>query len=79
MRKIELYSSAYKLAWNHISDVQKRVDPNTSLRLHASIRRQLKEGTNDASLIAAQAVSDLTTDTVVIHKKDARTLPKTDS
>jgi hypothetical protein len=58
-RNVELYSSAYRAAWNHISALQKREHPDISLRLHASIRRQLKEGAKHPSLIAAKAASDL--------------------
>jgi hypothetical protein len=38
------------------------------LRLHASIRRQVKEGAKDPSLIASEALSDLQTSTGVSHK-----------
>jgi len=72
-RNVELYSSAYRAAWNHISALQKRGHPDISLRLHASIRRQIKEGAKDPSLIAAKAVSDFQIDSPVTHKRDART------
>ena len=75
-RNVELYSSAYRTALDHISALQKGQHPNTSLRLHASIRRQIKEGAKDPSLIAAQAVSDVQTNTAVSHKRDARTRRK---
>jgi hypothetical protein len=58
-RKIELYSLAYRTALNHISALQKREHPDISLRLHASIRRQLKKGATNPWLIAAKAMSDL--------------------
>src|SRR5262245_4380491 len=35
-QNIELYSSAYRDAWNHISALLKREHPNVSLLLHAS-------------------------------------------
>jgi hypothetical protein len=73
VRKVELYSLAYRTALNHISDFQNRDHPNISLRLHAFIRRQLKEGAKNPLLIAAKAVSDLQIDTAVTHKRDART------
>ena len=75
-RNVELYSLAYRTAWNHISALQKGQFPNTSLRLHASIRRQIKEGAKNPSLIAAKAVTDVQTNTAVTHKSDARTRRK---
>jgi hypothetical protein len=33
-KNIELYSSAYRLAWSQISPLQKRERPNIALRLH---------------------------------------------
>jgi hypothetical protein len=71
-RNIELYSSAYRTAWNRISALQKREQPNIALRLHASIRRKLKEGTKDPFLIACEALGDLQKYTVVTYKRDAR-------
>jgi hypothetical protein len=55
-RNIELYSSAYRIAWNQISPVRKVEQPDISLRLHASIRRQLKKGKTDPLSIAAEAL-----------------------
>lgn len=72
-RHVELYSSAYRLAWKHIFSLQKHKQPNISLRLHASIRRQIKEGAKNPSLIAAKAVSDVQTNSAVTHKRHART------
>jgi len=43
-RNIELYNSAYGLAWKHISELQKREKPNIASRLHDSIRREIKRG-----------------------------------
>jgi hypothetical protein len=43
-RNIELYSSAYGIAWKQISPAQKHEQPDIALRLHASIRRQLQKG-----------------------------------
>jgi hypothetical protein len=60
-RSIELYSSAHQIAWKHISALQKREQPDISLRIHASIRRQLKKGAEDPNLIASEALSDLQT------------------
>jgi hypothetical protein len=57
-RKAELYVSAYKLAWEQISPTQKRERPEISLRIHASIRRQLKANETDVRLIASEAVKD---------------------
>ena len=75
-QNVELYGLAYRTAWDHISALQKGQYPNTSLRLHASIRRQIKEGAKDPSLIAAKALSDLQIDTVVAYKRGARTRRK---
>ena len=58
-RNIELYSSAYRIAWKEISRLQKREQPNIALRLHASIRRLLKKGATDPSLIASEALKAL--------------------
>jgi hypothetical protein len=68
-RNIELYSSAYRIACKHISAHQKREQPDISLRIHASIRRQLKKGAKDPNLIASEALSDLQTYTGVSHKR----------
>ena len=43
-RNVELYYLAYELAWKHISEDQKRKQPEIARRLHDSIRRQLKDG-----------------------------------
>jgi hypothetical protein len=58
-RNIELYNSAYSLAWKHISEVQKREQPNIALRLHDSIQRQLKEGATEPLFIASEALKAL--------------------
>jgi hypothetical protein len=56
---IDLYSSAYRIAWKQISPLRKREQPNISLRLHASIRRQLKDGATDPLFIATEAFKAL--------------------
>jgi hypothetical protein len=58
-RRIEIYSSAYKLAWQQIPPTEKRARPDISLRIHASIRRQLKAGANNPNVIAFEAVKDV--------------------
>jgi hypothetical protein len=58
-QNIELYNSAYRLAWKHISELQKRVNANIALRLHDSIRRQLKEGAIEPLFIASEALKAL--------------------
>jgi hypothetical protein len=58
-RNIELYSSAYRIAWKEISPLQKREQPNIALRLHASIRSQLQKGATDPLFIAADALKAL--------------------
>ena len=55
-RNIDLYSSAYRLALQHVSLVQKYEQPTLVLRLHASIRRQIDEGKSDSLSIAAEAL-----------------------
>ena len=65
---VELYSSAYRLALKLISE-QKREYPNLFLRLHDCIRREIKEGEKDPSLIAAKALSDLQTFTAVTRRR----------
>lgn len=56
--KVVLYSRAYKLALEQIPALQRREKPDISLRIHASIRRQLKAGETDARVIAFAAVKD---------------------
>jgi hypothetical protein len=58
-RRIELYHTAYKRAWELIPSVQRRARPDISLRIHDSIRRQLKEGATDARVIAVAALNDV--------------------
>jgi hypothetical protein len=55
-RKIELYSSAYKLARGQIPPL--RIRPYMFLHIHASIRRQIRAGETDARVIASGAVKD---------------------
>ena len=43
-RKIELYNLVYRLTWEHISEHQRREQPDIARRLHESIRRQVNEG-----------------------------------
>jgi len=57
-RKAELYSRAYKLALQQISPMHRREQPDISLRIHASTRRQLKARETDAGVIASEAVKD---------------------
>jgi hypothetical protein len=58
-RNIELYSSAYRIAWMQISPVRKREQPDISLRLHAAIRRQLNQGATNPFSIATEAFKAL--------------------
>ena len=68
-QNIERYNLAYRLAWKHISESQKRVYPNVATFLHDAIRHQLKEGAVDPILIAGEAVRDEITTTTgfVVH------------
>jgi hypothetical protein len=58
-RNIELYNSAYSLAWKHISERQKHEQPNIASRLYKSIQRQLKEGATEPLFIASEALKDV--------------------
>jgi hypothetical protein len=58
-RNIDIYSTVYRIAWKQISSIRKREQPDISLRLHASIRRQLNDGATDPLLIATEAFKDL--------------------
>jgi hypothetical protein len=53
-QKIELFNLAYQLAWKHISEDQKRKQPDIAQRLHDSIRRQFKEGATEPVFIACE-------------------------
>jgi hypothetical protein len=52
-QNIELYSSAYRIAWKQISALRRREQPDISLRLHASIRR------TEPLFIASEALKDV--------------------
>jgi hypothetical protein len=58
-QNIERYNSAYRLAWKHVSELQKREYPNVAVFLHDAIRRQLKEGAAEPVFIAAEALRDI--------------------
>jgi hypothetical protein len=58
-QNVELYSSAFHIAWRQISPLRKREQPDISLRLHASIRRQLNQGATDPLSIATEAFKAL--------------------
>jgi hypothetical protein len=55
---IEVYNSAYRLAWKHVSELQKREKPNIS-RSHESIRLQIKKGATEPLFIASEALRDV--------------------
>ena len=57
---VELYNSAYRLAWQKISEGQKREQSDMAQRLHDSIARQIKEGASVDVLIASEALKELT-------------------
>ena len=57
--RIDLYSAAYRLALAQIPPSEIRERPDISLRIHASIRPQLKEGATDARVIAFAALKDV--------------------
>jgi hypothetical protein len=58
-QRAELYGSAYKLAWKQIPPAAKRARPDLSLRIYASVRRQVKEGAMDPIGIASEALKDV--------------------
>ena len=58
-QRIELYSAAYKLAWKQIPPAERRARPDLSLRIHASISRQLKAGANNPDTIAFVALKEV--------------------
>jgi hypothetical protein len=58
-REIELYNSAYSLAWKHVSELRKREKPNIASRLHDSIRSQIKMGATEPLFIASEALRDV--------------------
>jgi hypothetical protein len=55
-KNVELYSSAYRMAWKCISPLQKRIRPDLPLWLHHFIRHEIKEGATDPSAIALKAI-----------------------
>ena len=55
-RNIELYNSAYSLAWKHISELQKRERPNIASRLHDSIRCEINKGATEPLFIASEVL-----------------------
>jgi hypothetical protein len=57
---VGLYNSAYRLAWQKISEDQKREQSDMAQRLHDSIARQIKEGASVDVLIASDALKELT-------------------
>ena len=57
-RKVESYNLAYRLAWKHISEDEKRKQPNIA-RLLNSIRRQLSEGATEPVFIASESLADV--------------------
>ena len=62
-KNVELYSSAYRMAFRRISPLQKREHPDLPLWLHVFIRREIKKGATDPSAIAANALKALDTTT----------------
>ena len=58
-RDIELYNSAFRLAWKHVSEYQ-REQSDLAQRLHNSIRRQIKEGSISDLFVASEALDELT-------------------
>ena len=69
-QNIELYNLAHRLAWKHVSELQKRMHPNIAFVISDAIRRQLKEGAVDPILIAGEAVRDIEKMTGQIHSDE---------
>ena len=58
-QRINLYVTAYQAALEQIPAQQRREKPNYSLRIHASVRRQINAGETDSNRIACAAVKDV--------------------
>ena len=58
-QKIELYNLAYRLAWEHISERQKREHPDIARRLDDSIKHRVNEGATEPVFIASEALRDI--------------------
>jgi hypothetical protein len=58
-QRVEIYGSAYKLAWEQVPPAEKSARPDISLRIHASIRGQLKAGATNPNAIAFVALKDV--------------------
>jgi hypothetical protein len=69
-KNIERYNLAYKLAWKHISDRQRREHPNVATFLHEAIRRELKQGAVEPLFIAAEALKNVEKLTGQIHNDE---------
>ena len=70
VQNIELYNLAYRLAWKHISERQKREYPDVAMLLHDAIRRQLKEGAVEPDLIASEALTYIEKPTGQFHSDE---------
>ena len=57
-RNIELYNSAFSLAWKRIPERQ-REQSDIAQRLHDSISRQIREGASVDVVIASEALKEL--------------------
>ena len=74
-KNIERYNEAYRLAWRHISDRQKREYPNVATFLHDAIRRQLKEGAVEPLFIAGEALKNIEKLTGQTHTDEVPPIP----
>jgi hypothetical protein len=74
-QSIERYNLAYKLAWKHISERQKREYPNVATFLHDAIRRQLREGAIEPLFIEAEALKNIEKLTSQIHADEVPPIP----
>jgi hypothetical protein len=59
-RKVELFNTAYRLAWKHIPE-EKKLKPDAGCCLDIAIRRQIKSGADDAVFIASEVLKTFET------------------
>src|SRR5262249_21568169 len=58
-QELELYSAAYRLAWEQVPAFHRRERPDIPLRIHSSIRSQVKAGAENPHRIAFAALKEL--------------------
>jgi hypothetical protein len=58
-QNVELYGAAYRLAWEQVPALHRRLRPDIPFRIHSSIRSQVKAGAKDPHRIAFAALTDI--------------------